>query len=408
MTETTPLITANQVPMPEASLVTRAAWQEEIAHRNGIGHVAMSNLLPPLDVRTLDNEIEAVDSLNRAAAIAEGNMPSLDFRMHLLDRVSDFYVAHPEFDRYDPAVEQMASRYALTDPRVREYMERHQTNYLAPYHNKLVEAWPAFSEKYPAGVRAGIEQGYIPAEAKARIEDAIELTGVRIVDLSIKEGYDPRANVEAEYGHIHDEVKLDYRPLSEGWPLEETLAHEFTHKISGGTFLAARAGNNGHYRNRIAFSTERNGVGFHMLGLTEPVTEHATQGILTGDFETFDPDKRENDKGTYYGPRKVMAKYIEESAGLVTPRMFVRALFEDTGPDGGLSERRNLARASLSAYGPGALTKLNVLCIAANISTFNDAEIAKLMDRIHPPEVAKDGTVLSRGWIDTSGIRLAD
>jgi hypothetical protein len=126
-------------------------------------------------------------------------------------------------------------------------------------------------------------------------------------------------------------------------------------------------------------------------------------GILTGDFETFDPDQRADGDRVYYRYRKVLATFINRSGGVVHVRTFTNGYFEDTGPEGGTKERRQLIREAREASGPGAMTKLDKLFDLSDL--VDDARFDEVvLSRIHPLELDEQRHVVKQGYINTQNL----
>jgi hypothetical protein len=138
-------------------------------------------------------------------------------------------------------------------------------------------------------------------------------------------------------------------------------------------------------------------------GINEAVTQHITMGIETGDFATLDPDARTDDDKTYYEYRKVLAGFVDQSGGVIDVKTMIRAYFEETGPSGTMSARREFVRQSIRAYGPGALNKLEKVCEAAYM--IPEEKVAEFLSTVlHPPVVNEQGDVIKVGYLDMSQV----
>jgi hypothetical protein len=138
-------------------------------------------------------------------------------------------------------------------------------------------------------------------------------------------------------------------------------------------------------------------------GLNEAVTEHLSLALLNGGFETIDPDKRQGEKSGYYSYRKVLADFIEKSGGHITIKTILHAYFEDGGPSGSTVARRAMMRELVDTYGYGSLKKLELISVELNKS-FGPEHSQRVLGRIHPPSFAPDGTIVQKGYIDTTGL----
>lgn len=168
------------------------------------------------------------------------------------------------------------------------------------------------------------------------------------------------------------------------------LAHESTHQMSGGTFSAGE-------RMRTGFSNESRGEQKRVT-LTEIATHHVALGILTGDFETFDPDKRADKNRTHYLDRKVYTMALEGSNGVMQVRSLTRALFEDSGPEGSTHFRRVLVGEATDAFGARALHKIQELTDYA-YKLYGLVDMKLISKYIQPP-VVENGKVVVQGVLD--------
>lgn len=394
------------IPPVESRLASREAWQTEIASRRHIGVVALSNLQEPLTIKNLEDESRAYDALinliwsgsqtEEEAAAMMAHIESVK-KAALGDRpeITGNPFLEENIDKITPLVD--TRPIVMADPKVKEVVNGRD---LSVSHKGLLEAWLHFSEAYVEGVRRGMELGYIPKSAEDRLEAALTKTSVRVTDAAVLDTYGP---MSAYYRNDHDEIGIRHDIRETGEEFHDNLSHEFTHKVSGGTFRTPEANSTEYERRRVGFSTEMKPEDLNRTGLNEAVTHHVTLGILSGDFETIDPDKRSDKDNTYYGYRKVFTEFIGRSGGVIDMKTVTNAFFEDTGPNGGSQSRRQLVREVSQAYGPGALNKLEKLMELSDVIGDNRYEEV-IFSRIHPPELDSRGNVIKRGYIDTKDI----
>jgi hypothetical protein len=405
----TPESALTNIPPFEPRLAPREVWQDEIASRRHIGEVALSNLQEPLTVKNLEkfeDESRAYDAVinlilsgSQTEEEVAAMMEHIEFveKAALGDRpeVTGNPFLEDNADKIPPLID--TKLMVMADPMVQEIINSRD---ISESHQRLLEAWPRFRGAYTEGVKRGVELGYIPKSAEDRLEAALTKTSVRVSDATVLDAYGP---MSAYYRNDHDEIGVRHDIHESGEGFHDNLAHEFTHKLSGGTFKSPEVGSTEYGRQRVGFSTEMKPEVLTRTGLNEAVTHHVTLGILSGDFETVDPDKRGDKDNTYYGYRKVFAEFIGRSQGVIDMTTVTRAFFEDTGPEGGIQARRQLVREVLQAYGPGSLNKLNKLMDLTDIIGNNRFDEV-IFSRIHPPELDDQGHVLKPGYIDTENL----
>ncbi|HKX73114.1 MAG TPA: hypothetical protein VJM32_03825 [Candidatus Saccharimonadales bacterium] len=257
---------------------------------------------------------------------------------------------------------------------------------------------PHVHDTVRAGMQAAVAEGYAPAAALDRLEPAFTQTAIRVVDQSVL-GEDL-----AVYEQRTDIVTLgadvaDYDP-------EQTIAHEIGgHKVSGGTFVL-RDGQT--VRIRRGFVNHGSGEiasGRH-YGLDEAVQHHMILSYAHGEFGVVDPDARTDRDRSYYEHRKLLARFVLQSAGIIDLKAITRGSFEDSGEAGAVTtDRRTMVAQARAAYGPGAYFKLNYLFEAID---FEDMSAEELAERIRSPELNTDGSVKRAGSIDVDGLSFLD
>ena len=390
---------------PIPNFIDRETWQADIAKRQGIGEVAMSNLVEPLGFSNIDETKRAYDALIYLLFTREDDdIVTEQIAQHIDSIRQELFKSHQNpflEDSEDVPVESDETRTRiLNDTKVKEFIGSRD---VSPAHQKLAEVWPQFLDTFMLGVKNGIRQGYIPAEVEKRLDSALRLTSTRVADSAVLDTYSPAIN--AYYLNNRDEVGLRDN-LADG-EYHDDLVHEYTHKISGGTFRAVDEtnlqGKTVGARSRVGYATEIRPEELKRTGLNEAVTHHLTLGILTGDFETFDPDERTVDDHTYYSYRKVVGDFITKSQGLIDVKTVTNGFYEDTGPEGGVSARKKFIGEVVQAYGHRALNKLEKLCELSDI--VNSDRLGKVvLSRINPPVLDEHGRIIRPGNVDSENL----
>lgn len=273
---------------------------------------------------------------------------------------------------------------------------------LGKHHRRLRERLPVLKMEFAAGVRRGIQEGYVPAYVADRIEPALEQTSVRLADPRV---IDPqKKDIRATYDPTTDEIRL--RPTSPARPGMDLLDfnHEVYHKISGGTFtgdhkgiLRLRAGYNNYE------STEGTKPGHP--NIDEAIVHHLALSNIVGGFGELDPDRRTDVNTGHYTRRKVLAAFVDRARGTVHVQSLTNGFFEDAGPGGSTELRRRLVRETVRAYGWGALRKLEALCEYAGQVPAGELQ-QEVLDRIQPPQLDEAGNIVRQGNIDIPGPHL--
>jgi hypothetical protein len=298
----------------------------------------------------------------------------------------------------------------MNTPKVRELIDtRDLSSEIAAFERE----WPSFTERAISGVENGIKLGYIPTEVRSRLPDALDKTRLMVVDPAVMMA--TSMTLAAYYHGGNDSVAVEAgqeRPWSPDTPYNEALMHELVgHKLAGGTFVENRS-----KKSQGGITRTRSGFGFQASkgkrpykNINEALAEHVSEGVENGDFETIDPEQRNEGVYTpYVSYRKIVAAFVESSAGIVQVRSFTNAHFEDTIPGGSFSFRRRLIHEARRAYGPGALQKLEKLLRVSDdvVKGLDDTdEVVKKLDekiltRIHAPVVDTAGNITEPGRID--------
>lgn len=398
----------------KTQLISRRAWQKEVAVGKMHGLRESQGILEPLHISAAQ-DISIAMAYDALQKVLEDEKKQGDPKaVQISERIEngskvnkrDYPIEENPFlsqDSVDMSVLADHREVFFEDPEVAMYLKSRESE-LNAAHQWLKEVWPEFSRMYTAGVQRGIYDEYIPAYAKKRLEKALVVPHVRVVDGALLSKADERIHTSGVYNHVTDEVWINHESRLDKIGIL-TLAHEFVHKISGGTFV--KGYDDKGFRVRLGYVTETYDKSVILRDmLDEGVVHHVTLGVLTGDFETVDPDDRQgiNSLGNrqYRHARKVIGTSIKRSKGLLTARLFTNALFEDTGPGGGFQLRKNLIRAAQAAYGPGAMKKIGLLCDYAE--TADPEQLEEMLSRIVSPVVDMHGRVLERGYIDIEGI----
>ncbi len=396
------LLEVNQ-PKPVSTIISREQWQQNMALCNNIGSAALSNLIEPLTFRNIDDEEIAYDALGEVLRELEADSDDLHPLRYHIETINSSAQKPLESDDNQLIERETASFFdsrplVLADPLVQETVNARDCS---DNHRGLVETWPSFKESLTIGVRSGISQGYIPAAAGDRLDPALKYTSVRIVDTALIDTITPMSN--AYYRNDRDEIGLKAQESTINQQYEGPLIHEFVHKLSGGTFIINDRMPSIHNRPRVGFSTELKPYTYTHVGLSEAVTEHLAMSITNGDFGIFDPDLRKDDELVYYNYRKILATFTERSGGVIDVKTLTNALFEDTEPGSHPTNRKELAKQFYSAYGPGALRKLDELLTASDL--VGKAKLNEfILQRIKPPIVNADGVVITKGYLDTENL----
>jgi hypothetical protein len=405
-TEEAPYI-AIAPPRELGQLAARDEWQNKMATHNGIDGVPNGNIHEPRGIGEIDHPGTVMESLRHG--LRDKSDASRSFNNHIAGKYGGIYGANTE--------------EMLADPKTEEYLVKRGESMPT---DELVSVWPEFQSTYRKGINKGIKLGYLPKVVAARFEKATRKTRVRAVDDAILRVRDEKRDIGGYYDAVDDEIGI-----SNETPPElhvEVLAHEFGHDTAGGTFKR-KPGNpateirqiDGFIpvgtifddvnisRPRAGYSTELPATKLReaiatKTGLDEAVNHHVTLGILTGDFETFDPDKREDDDDIYWDARKIYATALEKSGSLITVKMLTNGFYEDTGPEGGFSARKEVLRGFVDAYGWGAIRKLEKLYKAADDFVGQDRLEEIILSRIHGPEFGEDGQVIKQGYIDVDNL----
>lgn len=280
---------------------------------------------------------------------------------------------------------------------------------LGVHQRDFEESWPEFKNRFAEGVQRGIVEGYIPPFVQTRVEPALERTGVGLVDTRIIDGMYRGAS--AFYNVYADQFRM--KPTEHPGLRDLNASHELFHKLAGGTFERDPTAPDQIHRHRTGYNniSDREGWASKHLNLDEVVAQQLALGVVTGDFETLDPDRRADGNKGYYVRRKIVASFVDRAQGAIQVRTLTKAAFEDTDPDGGYELRRQLVQEVVAAYGWGAMQKLEALCDYAYSGLGTDADAEErvdpaILDRIHPPQFDDEGNIVQWGRIDIEDVHL--
>ncbi len=380
-----------------AELTSRSEWLHSKAQQQNIGEVALDNLLHPL---TAEQAMPALgeDAPELAFTAVLGAKDSDPRAADIVERIERLKI---EPGISDEDREKLAILLMTTDPVVKDIVARRD---MKPEHSALGEMLPEVVSTYEAGLASGISQGYIPADRQELFKMAAKKTGIGIIDKAILDIYDPDA--EAYYSQGSNQVVLGHNLVREEQRFNTVLSHELTHQISGGTFLSDPDNPSAVDRSRLGFVSEVKPHKAKRNPLNEFLTQHITMGILSGDFQTFDPDERADQDKTYYAFRKVGAAFVDRAQGIIDPKVLTQAYFEDSGPEAS-GARRQLVRQIRQAYGKGALAKMDALFNFAEVveqvqwgRPVSDMRDELILRRIKPPVLNAEGRVIEPGEIN--------
>ncbi len=299
-----------------------------------------------------------------------------------------------DMPRVDPQYEQKVHQF-------KEYEKKYQ-KHIDTTSTTVIDAYPEISERFKIGVRLGVEKGYLPQQALGRLDNTVGQTAIRVVGHSI-------GNAAGQYDSDTAIIKIGagFSEVDDK-EIAETLVHELQHDLSGGTFRKTADGKVMRTRTGLSGQLKDGKQGWHMA-LTEAINTYHEQAIMTGDFEILDPGD-DRHATSYYGIRKLLAVAIEKSGGVMDIKTLSRASFEDTSQNVNTSDRRAMVGQWRRSYGLGSLRKFDHLCQAAqhlDSSYFSGptepeyySMLNDLADRIHPPILDTDGTVIKPGFID--------
>jgi hypothetical protein len=362
------------------NLGSRESWQKSLVLQKNFGNVALANIDQPVGVSILDEPIEALEAL-----------VSIAYQDEDIDQELSMLLEDTENVDLDDVHQVKGLRDALME---HPQMKATLNHRLEKAHQELIAIYPKVRTAFTEGVYAGIGSGHLPPSVADRIAGTLDQTTVHVIDSAVLGTF---GEMSAYYQNERDEVGIAHDASEPHNTQYDHLMHELTHKLSAGTFVHAADGLS-QERVRVGFTAQKKPGVFTRKGLNEALTHHVTMGIMTGDFETIDPDARE-DK-TYYAYRKVLAAFVGQSHGLVETKTLLHAFFEDTTPSGNdLTARRKLACQVSSAYEPGALRKLDRL-----LELSGDIPIKQLaplvLARVHPPEYSASGNMTRKAYID--------
>lgn len=388
-------------------LMRRAEWLDHTAKAHQFGEFTVANFIAPLTVRELskDDRFSAVVVVHELVGeLGESDPRAIAFAERVENLIQAGYSITLSAPNADEDEKDLHAEI-MNDPLVASILDERE---LTAEQKELELIWPRFVEVYSDGLNRGVQLGYIPENRQYFFVQAARKTAVRVVDGYVLQLASPGMKA---YYDSKDEIGLSHLVIGQKEEIEVHLAHEFTHQISGGTFIKTDSPEGELLRPRIGHGTHTKPDQLKRENFTEFLTHHSTLGILTGDFTTFDPDKRADGDDTYYAVRKVGAAFVDKAAGVIDPKVLIRSLFEDSGPGGSSSNRRQMLRQVRQAYGKGALRNLDRLFeFGIEVSTIKwSTPVAKKMEelvtsRIHPPKLDKDGRIIAQGYIDSENL----
>lgn len=237
----------------------------------------------------------------------------------------------------------------------------------------------------------GRQLGFVPDEVDQQRLDAVFWTAsVNVVSKGALKGG------VGEYDPVEDKAYVEAgSPLGES---NRVLTHEIRHRLSGGTFR--NYGEGGVWR-------ERTGFGQHDRheALDEAINEHVTQALVHGEWHALNPRERSQGKGAYPLEREALAVLIDRSAGHIKLETLVRASFEDTTAEGGVSERRQMMRETNEAYEHGTWHKFDRMMKMVNQLKEQGVHMFSEHLPIVPPTFDEHGKMIKKGYIDLKPLR---
>ncbi len=375
--------------VPLAELVARADWQTAVADSAGIDETPGANIFPPITLADGMNEL--ADKGGEQHILLMNAWDEMPPRLHR--KIERIEAGHETEDKnFQAGVQESfpfppSAHATLSNRAVRRHIANRR---LLHEHLQLAKAWPEALETYSEGIEHGIALGYVPPDVAERLAD-LQKTSVLVMDAALFRAHN-KTDTTAVYQKSSDQIIVRH-DVDDAY--KDNLAHEFTHKIAGGTFVKHVAADN-YGRRRVGFNNASSQKGGP---LDEALAEHIALGALTGDFATIDPGER-GDSGAYYCERKLLASFIGQSSSVIDLKVATRAFFEDTEDGSNVSARKTFVAQTVRAYGTGALRKFDELC--RMIGSLPDDDIGELMSRIHTPEFNAVGDVVRTGFIDTS------
>lgn len=370
--------------------ITRGEWQEDRSRINGITSEPLSNIIAPVGIVEMADFslITACEALEGIAAFHadQGNEHAISV-VSLFEALSDVESSMIR-ESADPKT------LILGHTAVQNFLDGRM---LADEQKEIISRWNDIATEVQSYIISGISSGYIPKFVEQRLHDALYTTGVRIVDSELAS----HLGVVGFYENEHDFYGVKADSLNDP-DFIDTVLHEVLHKLSGGTFWRRGESNQPH-RRRVGFGYELADGSMLRIGHNEAWNQHVTAGCKNGDFETIDPDKRDNDDRTYYAERKILAKLIEGAEGLIDVKNAINAFFADGASEGGKDSMRRYIQQGNSAYGRGWLKKMSRLMEAASWMP-----ISQVTEYVHGPVLDNDGNIIQPGTVDIETIPSFD
>jgi hypothetical protein len=342
-----------QVPTDAAentTFITREAWQDNIDTGSYLGALALGDNM--LTIKNL----------------------SLSYH-HLIPEIKEAQSAVLKID------------HTARDPKSKVNIE----TLTSESQRILAEKLPQLLQSYREKIISAVASGSIPEIAIGRMDAAIKEESIWIAEPMILGVITNGCN--AAYDSEHNKIYVDLIDHETDEEIEDSVYHELTHKISGGSFTKGGAESSKLQRRRTGFSNVFENDSYTNTGLNEAITQHIAASLVSGRFETIDPSERGDGNIIYYDYRKVLAVFIDRSKGIIQLETIIGAYFEDTQPGGSVVYRRQLVKQMNQAYGIGAIKKLNDLMDLTDKGFAAEVVIRS----IQPPEIDAQGSVVKKG-----------
>lgn len=370
-------------------LTSRDEWQAELAQASGITDAPLSNIMPPLGITEMADFslMLAFETLeNLAASHADMGDEQATSIVSLFEGLGDSEKSGV-LERTDPKA------LVLGHAAVQIFLgERTIEN----EQNELLSRWDDIAAETKDYVLSGISSGFIPKFVEYRLHDALHTTKVRLVDPALADNLGV-----GFYESEKDTIGFSANSL-DGVDFIDTVLHEVIHKLSGGTFW--RKGESNHARRRkVGFGYEVSDGSILRAGHNEAWDQHVTTGCKDGNFEIIDPDERNDDDGTYYAERKILAKFIDGAGGSIDVKNAIHAFFTDNVPGADNGPMRRYIEQGNTAYGRGWFRKMDHLMEVASWMPIDE-----VIKQIQSPTVDNNGIIVQQGSIDTDSLPSFD
>lgn len=393
---------------PFSHLSNRELWQEDVRRRHPF-EVGGTAIQPALRIENIPNPLIQFESLQLLLneSSDERTIAGLNNEVREIEKDAEMLMQVYPGDEQAIIAEAYAT-FLNNNPTRTSMLQGRDTS---ETDQTLEASWADFNSLYEAGIKNGSTLGYLPEDYLTRYQKSVPRTIVRAVD--------PIVDKVLCYSGMYDNVKDEIVIFSVDKDNSDILGHEFGHKESGGSFVSQPDGS--IVRTRVGFSNDlRPGTpagleeiidtGRYTHGAwTEATNQHINAGILTGDFETLDPEKRTDDMSSYNGFRRVLASLYEKAVPpngerVLQVRTLTNAVTEDTVKNptlaGSFTYRKQLVRQMVDTYGWGSIKAAEKLMMHTNVVGESDVAIELIARCIIPPQFNDKGEISEKGHID--------